>query len=638
MKKRKKRGLRLLAAMLAVILAVIPLGGCGQKEEEKKESIFQGNPDAIRIFVRESSTYADILKRQFPDMEFDFYYYGGLNTTMIMNRLLEEDDLGDICFNSLQVTDEMAEEHLLNLSGYPLCGRYEPSILREFDVKGKLYQLPGYITMRNIIYNRDMFEQYGWKEPQNFSELTDLCHRIRKEANGVTPIVMAGAAEGYYFTTMSSYAQAEFLYTQEGRRWTEEYRKGNVKSEGGFQKGIEMVQRLIDAEAFDYDKNVGLWDGPIFEQRMLTGEAAMMFGWGGQTLIAEQIEKHQEMHFDMMPFRNENGQAFIGTNIPYYIALSKNLGEKGNEKKLKNVMRIMDWLSTEEGIQSLSTDTLAAVFPLKNAKNKDALDIYQNFWNEHLDSIKAPMLYAGYEDIIVPVADRIIDAIQGKGTLGGLSAYIDNIHQSYLKGGAEAIEVGSIASDFTHQETVQMFAHMLHEKGDSDIALVSDGDYKNGVLNTGGVYAHFMEGPIIEDQLTCSIPGKGVTNPAVQLTLTGKELKYLLENGKSCVMHEDSNEVFYEESSEKAVASARFDYYWDGMTVEWDGDKVASIRLDNGTVLKDDASCTITCAYRDYTEETASQGNVRELSYTVKDAFAEYLKKHSPLEPVPVLR
>lgn len=640
MKKRIHKSTRGLAVLLAVVMLAGLTGGCGLADLFHKEnSIFTGDPDAIRVFVRYGTDYADRLVEQFPDIPFDFYNYGGLNTSMAINQLLEKDDFGDVCITSLQVKDEIARDHLMDLSGNGICGRYEQSILNQFDVDGSIYQLPSYVTMRSIIYNKDMFEEHGWKEPENFGELTALCRQIREETEQVVPIVMGGAALGYYFTTMTSYAQAEFLYTPEGQQWMKAWQRGESSAEEGFGEGIRMTQELIDAGAFDYDANESLWDMGLFLNRMLTGEAAMMFCWGGQAEVVKTIEENPQIRFGMLPFRNRAGEAFIGTNIPYYYGLAKSLGEKGNEKKLEQAMRVLDWLSTEEGISALSQEGSANIFPLNGAKNENALGITRDFWNTHLDAIKAPMLYAGYEDILLPAAEVIAEAVKGNTRLDGLASYIDEVHEGYLEGGAGAIQIGSFDKDFTHAETVQIIAHMMQSsRKDSDITLVSDGYQKDGVINLGGAFMKFFAGPVLDDQISICVPGRAITLPAMQMELTGQQVKELLENGKHGVMRADSKEPKWVESDPDAIAEASFDYYWAGMDVSWKKGKVTSIKLENGTVLKDDQICTVTFAPGDYTEKTAAMGNPKELPYTFQDIITEYMGVHSPVKPVPVLR
>lgn len=629
MNNKKRWGI----AGLALVLAAASLAGCGQGKTKGRQSVFTGDPNAIRMFRRENSTYEYALQEQFPDIKFEFYNYGGLNTTMAMNRLLEENDYGDICVNSLQVTDEVAKEHLIDLSGYTFCENYEPSILSQYDVDGRIYQVPGYVSMRNIIYNRDMFEEHGWKEPMNFGELVELCRQIREETDGITPIVMGGAATGYYFTVVTTYAQSEFLYKPEGRVWTENYLEGKGKAKDGFSSGVEMVQELIDAGAFDFEANMGLWDAALFEERMLTGEAAMMYEWGGQTDIGELMRANPDKHFGHMPFRNREGRAFIGTNIPYNIGLSKDLLKKGNEKKLENALRIMDWLTTEEGIRALAQDSLYAISPVKGSTDDMVYPRYKELWDENLDGIKAPMLYAGYEDILDTVAVAVMDAVQGKGSLDGLYDEIDKIHGKYIEQGDTAIEVGSFTKDFTHEQTVQTYANLLYEHGDSDLAMVSDGRWTDGVLNKNTVFLRFFEGPLIEDELTITVPGTSIVEPVEQLTLTGEQIRTLLEKGKHLVRYADDSRGLPIEADEKTVGEADFPYYYAGVTVEEKNGKVISVTKEDGTKLEDNEVYTVTCPPGDYTVAIAEVGNVTPLDYTVTEAFKEYLKANSPLDP-----
>lgn len=65
-----------------------------------------------------------------------------MNITASMAQVLERDDLGDIHINTLRVADEVAKEHMMDLSGTTLCDKYEPSMLHQYDVNGAIYQLP----------------------------------------------------------------------------------------------------------------------------------------------------------------------------------------------------------------------------------------------------------------------------------------------------------------------------------------------------------------------------------------------------------------------------------------------------------------------------------------------------------------
>lgn len=618
-----KKVVKYMIVLFISAMAVLAVG-CGAKKEKKAE-----DTGAVSIYLRDASRIEEVLKDRFPDIRFDFVYYDGINTTAEQQMRLANHDITDIFMGTLRLSKEDSEENLLDLSGYEFCDDYENSILSQYDINGSIYQIPNSVTMRCIIYNKKMFEEHGWKEPMTFGELTALCRQIRRETDDITPIVFGGATNGYYFTTMTTYAQTEFLYTPEGAKWEEEYMRGEAGAEKGFETGIRMTQELIDAGAFDADKNAGCWDTEIFKKRMETGEAAMQFAWGGQNKLFGFLNG-REKEYAVMPFRNYAGDAFLGTVVTYNIGLSKKLAEPGNEKKLKNALRVMEWFSTEDGQDSLAAVGGSVIYPVRKAVNRQTIPQFRELWNASLDGIKAPMLYMGYEDIFGQVSDYIFEAVRGEHTLDGLVEMIDEIHMANLKEDKDnaAIYAGSFASDLTHEQTVQLAVQMLHERGGSDITLVSDGWRTGPVKNEPGVHARFYEGMFLREWSNAVLPGAyDIEKPVIQMTLNGAQIKELLEKGKTV----------YEIVNEKRETSV-YPYFWAGMTVQWDSGKAVSMTLADGRTVEKEQNYTVSFAPGDYMQETADAGSPKELEYSVMDVFSEYMEKNSPVKPVKVQR
>lgn len=628
MKKQWKR-LKGYAVCLSVLFGVLVLlAGCGNGTQSTDE-------DALTVHVRYGSTTEAILREQFPDIPFVFSYYDGKNPTSDMQMHVQHHDISDIYIGSLPLNEKDATENLLDLSGYNFCNNYEPSILNQYDINGKIYQVPAPLIVRCIAYNKDMFAAHGWQEPQTFDELVALCAQIRAETDDITPIVFGGAGVGYYFTTMTTFAQTEYLHTLEGKAWERDYLAGKAKAADGFGSGIQMTQQLIDAGAFDYSKNASYWDAEIFKTYMENDEAAMQFVWGGQDELLGLLEE-RGAKYGFMPFRNYRGDAFLGTNVMYSIGLSKNLAEPGNEAKLKNALRVMEWFSTEDGQNQLSNLSARVVYPIKNTKNEQMSKQFHDLWYENLDGIKAPMLYVGYEDVLVQAGEYIAEAMNGEHDLSGLASMIDELHQLGLQRKNAA---GSFTQSFTHQETVQMMAEILHSRGDSDITLVSDGARVGDVRNMAGVHSRFYEGDLYYDWLSIFIPGcHNYENKMMQLTLTGAQIQELLEQGKHMVRYADDNNTYAVAEDDTAIATARYDYYWTGMTVEMKNGKVTAMTLSDGTPVEPEHTYTVSFAEGDYMDTTAAAGHPVDLGYTVIDVFSEYLQQHSPLRPVAVCR
>ena len=72
----------------------------------------------------------------------------------------------------------------------PFTSRYNTAMLNSIARDGKLYYLPGPAQVRGIVYNKTLFEEKGWKVPNDFNSFIALCRTI--EASGIAPAIMTG--------------------------------------------------------------------------------------------------------------------------------------------------------------------------------------------------------------------------------------------------------------------------------------------------------------------------------------------------------------------------------------------------------------------------------------------------------------
>jgi N-acetylglucosamine transport system substrate-binding protein len=72
---------------------------------------------------------------------------------------------------------------------------FEPALLELCQYQGKTYMLPYFFSMLGWWYNKDLFEKNGWKPPRTWSELLDLCEKIK--AKGIAPITYQGIYPAY---------------------------------------------------------------------------------------------------------------------------------------------------------------------------------------------------------------------------------------------------------------------------------------------------------------------------------------------------------------------------------------------------------------------------------------------------------
>lgn len=62
------------------------------------------------------------------------------------------------------------------------------------------YVFPGNENITGIVYNKTMFDKYGWEVPETVSELTALCEKIVSDTKGkIAPFVYPGTVSGGYW-------------------------------------------------------------------------------------------------------------------------------------------------------------------------------------------------------------------------------------------------------------------------------------------------------------------------------------------------------------------------------------------------------------------------------------------------------
>ena len=606
-----KRGRR-IAAVILLIAAVAAAAVFWNIENKKKER----EQNTLHLLAGQQKWWPGLLealREEFPDLTFETESYVGPNTSQYAKVRLEREKQGDIYLGGYKVSDEDCKKYLLDLSGYSFVGNYNDSILNQYDTDGAIYQLPGLIVVRAMAYNRTLFEKKGWKKPKTHQELVALCRQIREEEPDITPIAFATIAPGYAFTTVTTLAQADAGDMAAFKRTESEYLEGNASAGELFRSGLEMTQELIDAGAYDVELDKEGWDTDAMA-RMAQGSAAMCAVWGSQNGL-QSLNEEGNAELGLFPFYGKDeGERMLGTGVTANIGLCKNLGEKGNEKKLENAVRVMEYLTTEEGMERMRNGS-SELIPLKGAVNEKADSIYKEVWEENLSGLKAPMLYGGYEDILVPAGEFILDAMRTGGSLDGLVELADGIHQKALTK-PESVAYAQVERDFTAEETVQYITNALHTSGAADITLISASEDRDGVRNTYGVSGRMYAGSFGTLDRSVFLPRR-FSEPLCVRELTGAKIKSLVQDGKMVTAESKS---------------AYFDYYWAGMDVKFGRGAVVSMTFADGTRIEDDAVYRVQFAKDDYTPENPEADEVQEQELTPDGVFLAYLENIDTIE------
>ncbi len=613
---KMNRILKKLAAVYLCAAMMFSAAACGGRtpnssgsdDEKVVLNILEVNNNYFRNFTQ-------AVKNSTPDILLNIEYYCGSNPSGYISQKLASQDPPDIVYLSSMLSDEFQKKYLLDLSGYDFLKNHNLSLVNQRDVDGALYTMPANYSIICMLYNKTLFKEHGWKAPTTYSELVSLCKQIREEEPDLIPITHSGSMAGTYWRLMGEIAQCGFLGTHDGMLWQEKFVAGEASFEEGFGDTINKLQELIDANAFDIaDKEAKNND---VTNNLLNRKAAMSFTIGGFPYLVTNLKDCQD-EIGGIPYLGDTPeQQFLNISVNS-VGISKKLSEPGNEKKLEAALKVMEYLSTEEGQRAMHV-AVTDVSPLAGSVPSEEFPPYKDIWDVFSSGSAAPYILEGYEDIWVEAGTFVKNELFTSGSLDGLSKKMDELHKLALSEDNTHIHVAEVPEDLTHSQTVQLMADLLRNAG-GDVAVVSDGGVINGVPNTNGVSGRLFAGELENQSYDTCIPGNS-GKTLVKLTLTGEELFRLLENGRT---------MTYESKS------AVFDYYWSGMDAVVENGKIKSAVLSDGRTVEKDGKYQVIISAADYDAEAYSGGE--DTGFVIKAAYLEFMTDKTLTAPKKLCR
>ncbi len=592
-----------LAAICLCAALLLTLASCSSKptslsdkgEEAVTLNLLEVNNNYFRKFTQ-------AVKGSVPDIPLNIEYYSGSNPSSYIEQRLASQDPPDIVYLGMQLSEEFQQQCLLDLSGYDFLKNYNLSLVNQRDVGGAVYTVPANYSIICMLYNKTLFEEHGWKVPTTYGELVSLCKQIRQEEPELIPITHSGSMAGTYWRLMGEIGQCGFLGTQDGMLWQEKYVAGEASFAEGFSDIISKVQALIDAGAFDIAdreaKNNDVTDN------LLHRKAAMSFTIGGFPYLVTSLRSCED-EIGGIPYLGDTPeQRFLNVSVNN-VGISKKLSEPGNEKKLAAALKVMEYLSTEEGQNAMHV-AVTDVSPLAGSVPTEEFPPYKDVWDVFSSGSAAPYILEGYEDVWVEAGTFVKNELFTSGSLDGLAEAMDELHKQTLSKGNTPIQVATVPKDLTHPETVQVMADLLRSAG-GDVAIVSDGGARDGVPNPNGVSGRLFAGELNHDSYSTCIPGNS-GKTLVRLTLTGEELFRLLEGGRTMTF-EDKTAVF--------------DYYWSGMDAVMENGKITSATLSDGRTVTPDGTYQVVMSAVDYDAEAFP--GAEDTGTVIKAAYLEWM-------------
>ena len=337
---KKKKWNKILAVLLAMVMAVSLLSGCGGKSAEKEDA------ETITVYLWSTNLYekyAPYIQEQLPDINVEFVV--GNNDLDFYKFLEENGGLPDIitcCRFSLHDASPM-KDSLMDLSTTNVAGAVYDTYLRNFmNEDGSVNWLPVCADAHGFVVNKDLFEKYDIPLPTDYESFVSACQVFEEMG------IRGFAADYYYDYTCMETLQglsASELSSADGRRWRTTYSDpDSTKREGldstVWPEAFERMEQFIQDTGLSQDDLDMNYDDIVEMYR--SGKLAMYFG----SSFGVKMFQDQGINTTFLPFFQENGEKWLMTTPYFQIALNRDLTK--DETRRKKAMEVLSTMLSED--------------------------------------------------------------------------------------------------------------------------------------------------------------------------------------------------------------------------------------------------------------------------------------------------
>ena len=571
MNKRTRH--RLVSALLALVVGLSLLTGCGAKSPEQVEK--QEDAQTIQVYLWSTSlygTYAPYVQSQLPDVNVEFIV--GNNDLDFYKFLQQNGGLPDIitcCRFSLHDAAPL-KDSLMNLAMTNEAGAVYNTYLNSFkNEDGSVNWLPVCADAHGFVVNRSLFEQYDIPLPTDYASFVSACQAF--EALGIRGFTADYTYDYTCMETLQGLSAAE-LTTTEGRTWRTAYsdpastvRVGldDAVWPGAFERMEQFIQDThltADDLALNYDGVTGMFRN---------GEVAMYFG------SSAGVKMFQDEGIDtiFMPFFSQNGEKWIMTTPYFQVALNRDLEQ--DTARRETAMKVLNVMLSEEAQNRIISD------------GQDVLSYSQNvplrlteYMKDVRDVVEENHMYIriASNDFFAVSRDVVSKMIAGEYTA----------KQAYRAFNAQLLAEEEPAADEPVLTSGKSYSNVFHANG-GNAAFSVMANTLRGVYGTDVLLAtaNSFTGSVLKADYTQKMADSMIMPNGLlsrQRTMTGAELK---ETVRAYVEGCEGGFVSFNRGSLPIVSGIAVE------VKEASGSYTLTGITRNGQPLRDDDTVTVTC-------------------------------------------
>lgn len=564
---------RLFSVLMALVMAVSLLTGCGTKNAENVEK--QEDAQTIQVYLWTNNlyeTYAPYIQSQLPDVNIEFI--AGNNDLDFYKFLQENGGLPDIitcCRFSLHDAAPL-KDSLMNLALTNEAGAVYNTYLNSFkNEDGSVNWLPVCADAHGFVVNRSLFEQYGIPLPTDYESFVSACQAFEKA--GIRGFTADYIYDYTCMETLQGLSAAE-LTTTDGRKWrtaysnpasTERVGLDDTVWPGAFERMAQFIQDThltADDLALNYDDVTGMFRN---------GEVAMYFG------SSAGVKMFQDEGIDtiFLPFFSQNGEKWIMTTPYFQIALNRDLEQ--DTARREKAMKVLNVMLSEEAQSRIISD------------GQDLLSYSQNVPLRLTEYMKDVRDVVEENHMYIRIASNDFFAVS-KDVVSKMIAGEYTAQQAYRAFNARLLAEDTPADDEIVLTSEKSYSNVFHANGGSASFSVMANTLR-GVYGTDVLLAtaNSFTGSVLQADYNKKMAASMIMPNGLmsrQRTMTGAELK---ETVRAFVEGCEGGFVPFNRGSLPVVSGIAVE------VKEASGSYTLTGITRNGQPLRDDDTVTVTC-------------------------------------------
>ena len=564
---------RLFSVLMALVMAVSMLTGCGTKNAESVEK--KEDAQTIQVYLWTNSlyeTYAPYIQSQLPDVNIEFIV--GNNDLDFYKFLQENGGLPDIitsCRFSLHDAAPL-KDSLMNLALTNEAGAVYNTYLNSFkNEDGSVNWLPVCADAHGFVVNRSLFEQYDIPLPTDYESFVSACQAFEKA--GIRGFTADYTYDYTCMETLQGLSAAE-LTTTDGRKWRTAYSNPASTARvglddtvwpGAFERMAQFIQDThltADDLALSYNDVIGMFRN---------GEVAMYFG------SSAGVKMFQDEGIDtiFLPFFSQNGEKWIMTTPYFQIALNRDLEQ--DTARREKAMKVLNVMLSEEAQSRIISD------------GQDLLSYSQNVPLRLTEYMKDVRDVVEENHMYIRIASNDFFAVS-KDVVSKMIAGEYTAQQAYRAFNARLLAEETPADDEIVLTSGKSYSNVFHANGGSASFSVMANTLR-GVYGTDVLLAtaNSFTGSVLQADYNKKMAASMIMPNGLmsrQRTMTGAELK---ETVRAFVEGCEGGFVPFNRGSLPVVSGIAVE------VKEAGGSYTLTGITRNGQPLRDDDTVTVTC-------------------------------------------